>query len=130
MGVRGRVVVLLVAVLVLVGAGGASALFELARVGEAGLPHAARLVAAFGSAAFLFGLAALGVALTLVARLRVLSGRIPICAGCKQVRDRSGAWNRLEAFLEAHSHAEFTHGLCEDCQAGLHERTVTTSARR
>jgi hypothetical protein len=53
----------------------------------------------------------------------VLRGRIPICAGCKQVRDASGSWNRLEAYLEAHSHAEFTHGLCESCQAGLHART-------
>jgi len=41
-----------------------------------------------------------------VARLRVLRGRIPICAGCKQVRDHTGAWNRLEAYLEEHSHAE------------------------
>ena len=55
-----------------------------------------------------------------------LRGRIPICAGCKQVRDREGAWNRLEAYLEAHSHAEFTHGLCESCQASLHARTLAT----
>jgi len=70
------------------------------------------------------GMAALTAALALVARLRILRGRIPICAGCKQVRDRDGVWNGLEAYLEAHSHAEFTHGLCGSCQANLHQRTL------
>ena len=129
MGVRGRVVALLLGGLVLLGIGGGSALFELARASAAGLPDATRLVAGYGAAAFLLGLAALATGLAVLVRLRVLSGRIPICAGCKQVRDGNGAWRGLEAFLESHSHAEFTRGLCEACQAGLHARTVTTSAR-
>ncbi len=117
MGRRGWAVLLLVAVLVLLGIGGGAALFELARLVD---PVAATL----GGSALALGLAALITALTLVARLRVLRGRIPICAGCKQVRDRDGVWNRLEAYLEGHSHAEFTHGLCPDCQANLHARTL------
>ncbi|HEX5631969.1 MAG TPA: hypothetical protein VFX50_02035 [Gemmatimonadales bacterium] len=104
------------AVLVLLGIGGGAALFELARLVDP-------LAAALSGSALVLGLVALIAALTLVARLRVLRGRIPICAGCKQVRDRTGAWNRLEAYLEAHSHAQFTHGLCQSCQAGLHART-------
>jgi hypothetical protein len=117
MGRRGWAVLLLVAVLVVLGIGGGAALFTLARVVD---PRAAAL----GGSALVLGLAALIAALTLVARLRVLRGSIPICAGCKQVRDRNGAWNRLEAYLEGHSHAEFTHGLCPDCQANLHARTL------
>jgi hypothetical protein len=116
MGRRGWAVLLLVAVLVLIGIGGGAALFELARLVDP-------VMAVLGATALLLGLAALSTALGLVVRLRVLRGRIPICAGCKQVRDPSGAWNRLEAYLEANSHAQFTHGLCEVCQAGLHART-------
>jgi hypothetical protein len=116
MGRRGWAVLLLVVVLVLIGIGGGAALFELARLVDP-------LAAALGGSALAVGLVALATALALVARIRILRGRIPICAGCKQVRDPSGAWNRLEAYLEAHSHAEFTHGLCESCQAGLRART-------
>jgi hypothetical protein len=112
---------LLVAVLVLIGIGGGAALFELARLVD---PRVARL----GVSALALGLVALATALALVVRLRILRGRIPICATCKQVRDPSGNWNRLEAFLEAHSHAQFTHGLCEPCQAGLHARTPRAAA--
>ena len=123
MGRRGWAVLLLVGVLVLLGIGGGAALFELARLVD---PAAA----AIGGSALVLGLAALIAALTLVARLRVLRGQIPICAGCKQVRDRRGEWNRLEAYLEGHSHAEFTHGLCPTCQASLHARTLATRSER
>jgi hypothetical protein len=116
MGRRGWAVLLLGVVLVLLGIGGGTALFELARLVDP-------LAAALGGSALVLGFAALAVALTLVARLRVLRGHIPICASCKQVRGRDGVWNRLEAYLEAHSHARFTHGLCQPCQAGLHART-------
>jgi hypothetical protein len=115
------VVLLLVAVLVLIGLGGGAALFGLARLVDP-------LVAGLGASALTLGLTALATALALVARLRILRGRIPICATCKQVRDPSGAWNRLEAYLEANSHAEFTHGICEVCQAGLHARTPRVAA--
>jgi hypothetical protein len=116
MGRRGWAGVLLVAVLVLLGIGGGAALFELARLVDP-------LAAALSGSALALGMVALTVAIALLVRLRVLRGRIPICAGCKQVRDRAGTWNRLEAYLEAHSHAEVTHGLCESCQASLHART-------
>jgi hypothetical protein len=119
MGRRGWAVLLLVTVLVLLGIGGGAALFELARLVDP-------LAAALSGSALVLGMVALAVALTLVVRLRVLRGRIPICAGCKQVRDATGAWNRLEAYLEEHSHAQFTHGLCSRCQADLHARTLAT----
>ena len=117
MGRRGWVVLLLMVVLVVLGIGGGAALFELARLVDP-------VAAAFSGTALVLGMAALTAALALVARLRILRGRIPICASCKQVRDRDGVWNRLEAYLEAHSHAEFTHGLCDSCQANLHARTL------
>jgi PAS domain S-box-containing protein len=48
-------------------------------------------------------------------RIKTLSGLIPICAWCKKIRDDKGYWNLLEEYLEKHSDASFTHGLCPDC---------------
>lgn len=47
--------------------------------------------------------------------VKTLSGLLPICASCKKIRDDKGYWNRLEAYIEDHSDAEFTHGLCPEC---------------
>ena len=44
-----------------------------------------------------------------------LSGLLPICAYCKNIRDDKGYWNRIETYIQNHSQAEFTHGMCPDC---------------
>ena len=50
-----------------------------------------------------------------IARVNTLSGLLPICANCKKIRDDKGYWNRLEAYIQDHSEAEFTHGICLEC---------------
>ena len=50
-----------------------------------------------------------------IARVDTLGGLLPICANCKKIRDDKGYWNRLEAYIQDHSQAEFTHGICPDC---------------
>ncbi len=50
------------------------------------------------------------------ANIKTLSGLLPICAGCKKIRDDKGSWSQIEAYVSLHSEAEFTHGLCPDCQ--------------
>lgn len=49
-----------------------------------------------------------------LSEIKRLSGMLPICASCKKIRDDSGYWNQLEAFIEKHSAAEFSHSLCPD----------------
>jgi PleD family two-component response regulator len=51
-----------------------------------------------------------------LATVKTLKGLLPICATCKKIRDDKGYWNQLEAYIEAHSDAEFTHGLCPECK--------------
>ena len=36
---------------------------------------------------------------------------------CHRVRDDDEAWQRLETYLEEHSDAEISHGLCPECLA-------------
>lgn len=55
-----------------------------------------------------------------LARVKVLSGIIPICSACKKIRDDHGYWNQLESFIREHSDAEFTHGICPSCARQLY----------
>jgi PAS domain S-box-containing protein len=50
-----------------------------------------------------------------LAKVKALSGMLPICAGCKKIRDERGQWYELETYITAHSEAEFSHGLCQEC---------------
>ncbi|THB77798.1 MAG: DNA-binding response regulator [Desulfobulbaceae bacterium] len=50
-----------------------------------------------------------------LAQIKVMSGIIPICSHCKQIRDDQGYWNRLENYIQAHSEAKFSHSVCEEC---------------
>jgi hypothetical protein len=47
--------------------------------------------------------------------VKILSGLLPICAWCKCVRDDSGYWERIEAYVSEHSEASFTHSICPEC---------------
>ena len=49
-----------------------------------------------------------------------LRGLIPICAKCKKIRDDKGFWQKVETYLERHSNARFTHGLCKECMNELY----------
>jgi HAMP domain-containing protein len=45
----------------------------------------------------------------------VITGLVPICAECKQIRNERGQWESVEQYVRDHSEAEFTHGLCPHC---------------
>ena len=55
-----------------------------------------------------------------LAKVKTLSGFIPICASCKKIRDDKGYWNQIEAYLSAHSEMEFSHSVCPDCARKLY----------
>jgi methyl-accepting chemotaxis protein len=55
-----------------------------------------------------------------LAKIKRLHGMLPICTSCKKIRDDKGYWNQLEAYIEEHSEAEFTHGFCPDCMKKLY----------
>ncbi len=52
--------------------------------------------------------------------IKVLQGFLPICAGCKMIRDQRGNWNNIEDYLSEHSEARLSHGICPDCAARLY----------
>ena len=47
--------------------------------------------------------------------VKVLQGLLPICAGCKKIRDDGGYWNEMEVYIQQHTNAHFSHGICPHC---------------
>ncbi|MBC7235900.1 MAG: PAS domain-containing protein [Chloroflexi bacterium] len=55
-----------------------------------------------------------------LAQIRTLRGLLPICAHCHRIRDDQGYWHRVEEYIERHSEAHFTHGICPQCMKELY----------
>jgi ABC-type amino acid transport substrate-binding protein len=55
-----------------------------------------------------------------LAEVQTLSGLVPICASCKNIRDDSGYWTKIEEYVRQHSQAQFSHGICPECAKKLY----------
>ena len=51
----------------------------------------------------------------LLKEIKVLEGLLPICSGCKRIRDEHNKWWPLDAYVRAHTEADLTHTICPDC---------------
>jgi len=52
-------------------------------------------------------------------REKRLQGLLPICSYCKKIRDDQNYWQQVEAYIEEHSGAAFSHSICPDCYADI-----------
>ena len=50
-----------------------------------------------------------------LSEVRTLRGFLPICSHCKKIRDDKGYWGQIESYIQEHSDAEFSHGICPEC---------------
>jgi len=57
-----------------------------------------------------------------LSEIKTLRGFVPICASCKKIRDDKGYWNRIEQYIEKHTEAQFSHGICPTCAQKLYPR--------
>ena len=55
-----------------------------------------------------------------LARVRTLSGLLPVCVSCRKVRDDKGYWKEVETYLAAHGGAEVSRCLCPDCMKKIY----------
>ena len=47
--------------------------------------------------------------------IQALQGLLPLCLGCRKVRDDGGYWQAVETYLAARGNMRFSHGYCPDC---------------
>jgi len=62
--------------------------------------------------------------------IKTLRGLIPICSHCKKIRNDEGFWQRLEEYIHENSEAEFTHGLCPDCEKQIYSKYFESDVER
>lgn len=55
-----------------------------------------------------------------IVQIKTLSGLLPICAHCKKIRDNDGSWKPVESYIQSHSDAQFSHGICPECTKELY----------
>ncbi len=65
-------------------------------------------------------LALLRVHRSQVKEVKILRGLLPICSYCKKIRDEHKVWSSVEDYIDQHSEAEFSHGICPDCTKTHH----------
>jgi PAS domain S-box-containing protein len=53
-------------------------------------------------------------------QVKTLQGLLPICASCKKIRSDEGYWEHIENYIQEHSEASFTHGICPACLENLY----------
>jgi hypothetical protein len=56
---------------------------------------------------------------SLLKRIRILEGFLPICASCKKIRHED-QWEQIEEYITDHSLAKFSHSICPDCLKKLY----------
>jgi len=55
-------------------------------------------------------------------QISTLRGLLPICMLCRKIKNDGGYWENLEKYVQEHSDADFSHGLCPDCFPGYMEQ--------
>ena len=55
-----------------------------------------------------------------LAKVRKLSGLLPLCSSCKSVRDDKGYWQDVALYMKDRLDAEITHGICPPCAERLY----------
>ena len=63
-----------------------------------------------------------------LAEVKTLSGLLPICAGCKKIRDSENYWHQVDSYVTKHTNVIFSHGLCPDCVKRLYPELAEPEA--
>lgn len=61
---------------------------------------------------------------TALDQVKTLTGLLPICANCKQIRDDDGDWQQVESYIQSRSSANFTHSICPTCVDTLYPDVI------
>ena len=59
--------------------------------------------------------------------IKTLQGLIYVCAHCKKMKDEEGSWTSLEKYVQDHTDATLSHGICPDCAHTLYAELCRSS---
>lgn len=55
-----------------------------------------------------------------ISELLSLRRIVPMCAGCRKIRDDQEYWHQVDLYFKRHLNIDVTHGICPDCAARLY----------
>ena len=50
-----------------------------------------------------------------LAEINALRGIVPLCSYCNKIRDDQGYWEQVDVYIQKHSDAKVSHGICPEC---------------
>lgn len=50
-----------------------------------------------------------------LSEIKTLRGILPLCSFCKKIRDDKGYWEQVDVYINKHSEADISHGICPEC---------------
>lgn len=50
-----------------------------------------------------------------LAEIHPLRGIVPVCSYCNKIRDDEGFWEQVDVYMQKHSGARVSHGICPEC---------------
>ena len=62
-----------------------------------------------------------------ISELMQLQSMLPICAGCKKIRNDKQYWESVDMYFNKHLDVEFTHSLCPECIKTLYQDSIKGS---
>lgn len=60
---------------------------------------------------------------------KMLAGFLPICSGCKKIRDEDGQWVQIDVYIQNHTNTKFTYGICPECRTELYPELYESQLR-
>jgi PAS domain S-box-containing protein len=55
-----------------------------------------------------------------LAKVRTLSGLLPMCSSCKKIRDDKGYWIEVERYISKRAEVDFSHAVCPECMKKIY----------
>lgn len=67
-----------------------------------------------------------------IENIKTLKGLLPVCSSCKKIRDDSGYWDAVDAYIVKHGLATVSHSLCPTCirqmYPGMADKIIAATA--
>jgi hypothetical protein len=57
-------------------------------------------------------------------QVKLLQSILPVCMGCKRIRDQHEHWQPLEVYVTEHTDSIVSHGLCQECARRMYGEFV------
>ena len=62
--------------------------------------------------------------------LSALTGLLPVCANCKDIRGKDGTWHSIDAYLNENTDIDISHSICPNCIKKLYPEFVGKEMNR